>query len=180
MISQSNNFKHTCFVHTYEQLHSKFKNNENARALLNEVATQVLSAFHRKSHFETCEDAVRYFLWLLSKKGLNNGSSFTRDVDVPQHQSGYRRAVHLSLDDTAFEVEKRLMIDPRKGIVDELMFDQLISSLNEAEKELLVHRIKRGRTLEEIGEDLNLTPQGVKKRLDKIYSRLRHRFFRAG
>jgi DNA-directed RNA polymerase specialized sigma24 family protein len=168
------------FVDTYQELMKQYANDECARAFLNSVAIELLDAMRRKKKPVPLCDAKRYFLWLLRVKRFFDPGHTRRDVDLPRRRLAYRDVVHVSLDDLDCSGEMNFVDNPHFVLEDDILFEQVLAPLHEDEYHLLCKRVVEGNTLAEIALTSNITPQGVKKRLDKIYSKIRQQLALAG
>jgi len=167
------------FVASYEELHEKFRDHENARAFLNEVAAELLSALERNERSLPYVQLRKYFLWLLGKKGFNARRFAWHDVDLPQHQCGHKTVINVSLNEFDCSADTRFAFDPRQEIMNSILVTQAVDELDEDDRQLLMARAVEGHTLREIASELGITPQGVKKRLDRVYSRIRRQLAEA-
>jgi RNA polymerase sigma factor (sigma-70 family) len=165
--------RHSTFIDTYNELIARFAHDENARALFNDTAAELLGSFRRKGKSLATEEARAYFVWLLGRKGFNFRDGFWRDVDLPRRQMRHQPAVHLPIDEVNPACDESLSHDPAERAVDGLHLESILSRLDEDQRRLLMRRYVEGHTLRELGAMTNLTPQGVKKRLDKLVATLR-------
>jgi len=168
------------FISTYEELHARFRHHDNARAFLNEVATEVLTSLGRKGRAGTDTHPRKYFLWLLARKGFNAKCYYWRDVDLPRHQCDYKTVVNVPLEGFNVASDARFGYDPREEIMNGIEFEQVMESLDTEDQRLFELRIVQGLTLREIAEQEAITPQGVKKRLDKVFGKVRKRLKTVG
>ncbi len=170
-LSSSTEFKE--FIQVYEELSDRYRHHENARAFLNEVAAELLATLSRKDAPPSESDPRRYFLWLLGAKGFYSKRYLWFDVDRPRHQCNRKPVEDMSLDELDAATDPRLAVDPRERLTNSIFADQALEVLEDDEQELLRQRLVDGHTLQEIADRERITPQGVKKRLDKTYARLR-------
>jgi len=167
------------FVATYEGLVDRFGHDENARAFLNEVVAQLMATLQRKGRDLSSPSATRYFLWLLSVKGFGARGFAWRDVDRPRRQCDRRPVTNLPLDAFDLECDTRFSHDPRPRLTNAILLAQAVEDLEDHERGLLMSRVVEGHTLQEIADTAAITPQGVKKRLDRVYARVRENLSQA-
>lgn len=203
MPHQASGWKMDEFLAVYTALTERFKHDENACALFNEVAVELLLSLRRRrdaaSGIEldgmaadrvldeqpaligTAGDGLnvdgprvrRYYLWLLGRKGFQFRHGYWRDVDRSQRQCARQRVVHLPLEDYDLAAGPGFSHDPRGTITYDILLDQALGILAPREQALFIGRVIEGQTLQELADRLRITPQGVKKRLDRIYTRVR-------
>ena len=178
MQSQSNDLPLDDFLAIYQELHERYDRHENARALLNDVAAELLTTLQRKGEAGAEADPRKYFLWLLGVKGFYTRRFLWRDVDRPRHQCNYQPVKDLPLDDFDHAADTRFSVDPRNKVTAGILLTQAMEQLTEKECKLLELRLIAGHTLQEIATQDNVTPQAIKKRLDRIYARMRDRLSR--
>ncbi|NIA13214.1 MAG: hypothetical protein GWP08_03975 [Nitrospiraceae bacterium] len=178
MQSQANDLPLDDFLAIYQELHKRYDRHENARALLNDVAAELLSTLQRKGEAGADADPRKYFLWLLGVKGFYTRRFLWRDVDRPLHQCNYQPVKDLPLDEFDHAADARFSVDPRNKVTAGILVAQAMEQLTEKECDLLEQRLIAGYTLQEIATEDNVTPQAIKKRLDRIYALMRERLSR--
>ncbi|MCL5271111.1 MAG: hypothetical protein M1457_11325 [bacterium] len=148
MTPDQNGWELDDFLPAYTDLAERFSHDENVRALLNEVALELLAALARNGNEPGRRQTRRYYLWLLACKGFTFRGAYWRDVDLGQHQCGGKRVICLPLDDFVPHAEEDFSFDPRGPIIHGILLRQAFGILNEHEQDLLTSRIIEGQTLQ--------------------------------